>query len=546
MSFAVIKRKLFRTKKIEEEGSSKNSVTPTFQWYDLIAYGIASTVGSGVYAVVGETAHNVGPSVSLSIGVAGLISIMTALCYLEFASLIPTSGSSYSYSYATLGELVAWFAGWNLTLEYALSAAFIAIKWGEALGKAVGAPEFLYRVVPFEENFPILSINVIAGLVVLLISVMTYYGMKASTSINNGITVLNLSLLVLIIGAGFSKFNLDNISPFLPEGKSIAESLRDGVGEMFFCFVGFDAVCSLVAEAKKPKRDIPIAIFSTIFTAVLLYVLTCMALCGMVPYQNDSIKLLGTAFDHVGLKWVSVLVTVCSLLSMFSTMLASVMGQPRVFFSLAEDGLLPKAFARSKKGSKSSDAGTFATAALTLVTAIFLESGILVEMISFGILFLFSIVCSGLLILRSKPVEKAFKITLYSCISILIGGLIGSLLFQKAVEQAVVTTGAVFLGLFVAVPTVLIFYVFIRYRKELAVTSDRFTCPLMPLTPLISLYLNVWFMGGIKFSGMQAFAGWTLIGLAIYFFYGMNHSLLGKEKDLKMESKDTIELTSSI
>ncbi|RKP21164.1 amino acid transporter, partial [Rozella allomycis CSF55] len=393
-------KNLTRKKPIEK--SVDEEIVPTYRLYDLITYGIAATVGSGVYAVVGRTAREVGGSIVLSTGLSGLVSLITAFCYLEFASKIPASGSSYTYAYSTIGELIGWFIGWNLTLEYSFAAASIAGAWSQsylpAMFKNINAnsmisdnilPQYLYNLFPSESGE--FRINIMAGLLIGVFTLLALMGTKAGSKFNNFITSLNLLVILVIIIFGLTHFNIDNMDNFFKSG---FEGVSKGAQQMFFSYIGFDTICTLSAEAKRPKKDIPIAVMTTIAVATTLYIGAGLSIVGMVGADNiTKDSPLINAFESVGKPLVGKLVGGCALLCMMATLFACIVGQPRIFYAMAKDGLLPKRFGVLNKGGNATF-GIIFTGLITALNAMFIHDEYTEDMVSFGSLLGFSVIAA--------------------------------------------------------------------------------------------------------------------------------------------------------
>lgn len=539
--------KALTRKKPIEKSLSQTATEKTLTWFDLTAYGIAATVGSGIYVACGSVAQSTaGPAVVISTAIAGLLSLFTGICYLEFASSLPISGSGYAYFYTMLGEFLGWFIGWNLTLEYSFAAAVIAGGWTlyfVDLAKQIRLeiPWYFYNIpimemvglTPVGEG-GIIRINILAAVVVFFVGVIVSRGLKFGAAFTNVITAVNIGIILFILAVGSFYLNgaKANWSPFFPYKWS---GVFSGTGEMFFSYIGYDTVSTLAGESINPGRDMPIAVFLTVGIATLLYMGVGFVLTGMQKYSSlDPKSPLASAFVAVGAPWASYVVSICALFTMLATLFACLMGQPKIFQAIAKDGLLPKYFARQDRHGTPLGGVTF-TAALTAGLALFLDQRIgLMDMVSFGTLLGMSMLCAGLLIVRFGQNESVKVSGSILTITYFIGCIVSTLCFKHwssaSYYVASVTMGLPFVGLV---------YYFIRHGQSLASTSPAFSCPLMPILPCIAIAANSFFMLEMKhvLFSFSEFVIWTAIGLAIYFGYGLWHSHLNTDEEtpLKLE-----------
>eukprot|EP00743_Colponemidia_sp_Colp-15_P010118 GILK01011111.1.p1 GENE.GILK01011111.1~~GILK01011111.1.p1 ORF type:complete len:508 (+),score=69.18 GILK01011111.1:122-1645(+) len=479
--------------------------------FDLMALGVGGTVGAGVFALLGNAAKNVaGPSVVLSFLIAGISCVFSALCYAEFAARLPVSGSAYIFAYASLGELVAFIIGWNLTLEYGLSAAAISRAWSGYIVSLSdgGIPSWFNNLLIGDMSTSPLSVVLIAVITVLLT-----FGTKESSRLNAYMTTINITLMLFIIGLGASYIDLDNYTPFIPFGVS---GTFQGASSVFFSFIGFDAVACVAEEVRRPARDLPLGIIGTLFICTSLYVSIALVLTGMVPYNLlDSDGPLAAAFGYHGNSWAKVIVAVFTIAILTATSLCSLFGQPRIYYAMAKDGLFFSLFKDVHPRFGIPVAGTLTTGAIVAVMAFAFDINILADMISLGTLQAFAIVCGGILILRYRsPTNPSMPTWLVGAFSF------GSFVFVLFYRLDLPWWTMVLASPLVLVPAVLMF------RQVDYDVPTTFKCPFVPLIPMLGIFANMFMMLQLPVLAYYSLAVWTVIGLAIYFLYGMRFSKL--------------------
>jgi APA family basic amino acid/polyamine antiporter len=479
--------RLFSTKPIGElheaevVGDDNNELRRTLDARALVLLGIGAIIGTGIFVLTGTAAANhAGPALIVSFLIAGLGCALAGLCYAEFAAMIPVSGSAYSYSYATLGELVAWFIGWNLILEYLFAAATVAVGWSgyvvslvEQLGYHL--PDALTNA-PFTKgdgHFEVVRtgaiLNLPAVLVVAAITALCYVGIHQSARFNAVVVAIKVAVIVLFIGFGAWVIDGANWQPFIPEntgrfGHFGWSGVVQAAGIIFFAYIGFDAVSTAAQEAKNPQRDMPIGIMGSLVICTVLYVAVSAVLTGMVPYlELNSPAPVALALDrHPELSWLAGWIKLGAIAGMTSVILVMMLGQPRIFYAMSRDGLLPPFFRRVHPKHRTPYIGTIITGALAALIAGLFPVTILGELVSIGTLLAFTTVCIGVLVLRyTRPDLKRP--------------------FRTPAPWIVCTSGALI-------------------------------CTAM----MVSLPPDTWVRLGI----------WTLIGFAIYVFYGYGHSEL--------------------
>ena len=422
---------LFRTKSIDRlmadaaatgEGTLKRTLGPMA----LVALGIGAIIGAGLFVrTAAAIADRAGPSVVLAFVVAGVGCAFAGLCYAEFASMIPVAGSAYTYSYATMGELVAWIIGWDLVLEYAVGAATVAIAWSEYANRVVAwfAPRipFEWTHGPFESSGGVHGIiNVPAVIILFALTLLLIRGTKESAFVNGLIVVLKVSIVLLVIGIGWGFINPANHTPLIPAATTYTTpegvthdfggimGILGAAGVVFFAYIGFDAVSTAAQEAKNPKRDMPIGILGSLVICTVLYVLFSYVLSGVATVEDfrSTGREASVAFAiskyMVGYEWLSKAVTVAILLGFSSVILVMLLGQSRVFYSMSFDGLVPPIFAQVHPRYRTPYKSNMVFFVFTALFAAFLPEDIVGEMTSIGTLFAFILVCIGVWIMRRK------------------------------------------------------------------------------------------------------------------------------------------------
>jgi APA family basic amino acid/polyamine antiporter len=395
-------------------GILKRSLGPL----NLTTLGIGSVIGTGIFVLTGTAAsHNAGPALVISMLIAAVACALAGLCYAELAAMIPVAGSAYTYAYATAGEIFAWIIGWDLILEYALSTATVAVGWSgyfvsfladlgirlpDALTSAPGVPA-AGSGVPGIFNVP-------AAVIVLVVAGLLVIGIRESANTNTVLVVIKVGVLLLFIAMGAAYVRRSNLTPFVPPntgdfGSFGWSGVLRGAAVMFFAYVGFDAVSTAAQEAKNPQRDMPIGILVSLAICTVIYVLVAVVLIGIVPYRALNVPdPLAVGIDATGLKWFSPVVKVSALFGLFSTMLVTLLGQTRIFFTMSRDGLLPDAFGRVHPRFRTPHVSTLLTATVVAVAAGLLPITVLGQLVSMGTLLAFVLVCIGVITLRrSRP-----------------------------------------------------------------------------------------------------------------------------------------------
>jgi len=382
---------------------------------DILAIGIGAIIGAGIFVLTGVAAAlHAGPAVVLSFVVAGIACGLAALCYAEFASMIPVAGSAYTYSYTTMGELVAWIIGWDLILEYAVGAIAVSVGWSGYLVELLKAVGIHLPVAltsgPWGEPGGI--INIPAIFIVLLLTTMLVLGTKESAKVNLFLVSVKLAIIIFIIIVGAWYVNTKYYDPFMPFGIG---GVFGGAAIVFFAYIGFDAASTTAEEAKNPQRDLPIGIIGSLVICTVLYIAAALLLTGLVPYKELATSApFAYAFSAHQMYWATAIVSVGAIAGITSVLLVSLLAQPRIFFSLSRDGLLPKGISKIHPKYGTPYISTMITGVAVAIAAGLLPINIAAELTNIGTLFAFLLVCIGVIVLRrTRPdLERPFRVPL--------------------------------------------------------------------------------------------------------------------------------------
>ncbi|HEX7240031.1 MAG TPA: amino acid permease [Longimicrobiaceae bacterium] len=420
---------IFARKSIAElqEEAGKGTLRRTLGPINLTTLGIGSVIGTGIFVLTGTAAsQHAGPSLVISMVIAALACAFAGLCYAELASMIPVAGSAYTYAYATAGEIFAWIIGWDLILEYALSTATVAVGWSgyfvsfmhdlgiDVPARLTASPEVMVQTADGAVRG---LFNLPAALIVLAVAALLTLGIRESANTNTALVVLKVAVLIVFVVAGFSYVQRDNLTPFIPPntgefGAFGWSGVLRGAAIMFFAYVGFDAVSTAAQEAKNPQRDLPIGILGSLAICTLIYIAVALVLIGIVPYGRLNVPdPLAVGIDATGLTWLSPVIKVSALFGLFSTMLVTLLGQTRIFFTMSRDRLLPDVFGRVHPRWRTPHVSTAITGAVIALAAGVLPIGVLSQLVSMGTLLAFVLVCAGVVILRrTRPdLERPFR-----------------------------------------------------------------------------------------------------------------------------------------
>jgi basic amino acid/polyamine antiporter, APA family len=412
-----------------EHGHLNRSIT----LFQLIMFGVGATIGTGIFFVLSETVPKAGPAVIISFVIAGIVAGLTALCYAEMASMIPVSGSSYSYAYATLGEIVAYFVGACLLLEYGISASAVAIGWSGYLNKLFeiifgsGLPAWLSSapLVPTDDGSLAFGgdgiLNLPAAILVFLCCLLLIRGSKESARANAIMVMLKIGVLILFIVIAATGFTFSNFQPFAPMGFAGVSAVA---GTIFFTYVGLDAVSTAGEEVVNPKRNLPIAIIAALIIVTSLYILTAVTAIGVqapAAFKDQEAGLATILQNVTGSNWPAFILALGAVISVFSVTLVVLYGQTRILFAMSRDGLIPELFHRVNPRTLSPVANTIAVALFVGAIAAFVPNDILWDLTSLGTLTAFIVVSAGVMILRhTRPdMQRGFKVPFYPVLPIL-------------------------------------------------------------------------------------------------------------------------------
>ena len=472
--------KVLRHKSVEQlqaEASKRTDFRRVLGLWQLTAIGIGGIIGVGVFVLAGhEAATNAGPAVALAFLLAGIASAAAALCYAEFAGMIPVTGSAYTYSYATLGELPAWLIGWDLLLEYALIVAVVAIGWSGYVQALLGSagfhlPVWAQGAIGTGEGR---VFNLIAALATIGVSALLVFRTEWGARFNTLIVAIKVIAVVLVIGVGAFYIDPANWVPFIPErvvdangvGHFGLQGVATAAAVVFFAVFGYDTLTTAAEESKNPQRDLPRAVLLSLGVSMVLYLAVSLVLTGIAPYTTlGGDAPVSEAFTRLGLPWIAAAISISAVIGIASVLFAFMLGAARIWFSLSRDGLLPGWFAKIHPKYGTPHRPTIVLGIFTALVAGFLPIGEVAKLVNIGVLSAFIVICASVWVLRvRKPdLHRAFR------------------------------------------------------------------TPLVPLIPLIGIGFSIWLLSELAAITWLIFLVWVSLGLLVYFGYGMRHSKLAAE-----------------
>jgi len=562
---------IFRKKSIDKivqdaaaglsDGHSATGMKKVLGVRDLTFMGIAAVVGAGIFSTIGTAAFHGGPGISLLFVITAITCGFSALCYAEFASRVPIAGSAYTYAYVTFGEVVAWIIGWALILEYAIGNIVVAISWSgyfvnllegfhihlpgwlstnfeqaqqgydEAMQHlaAGGTPETFSKLARIGydamTNGPLIGswrviLNVPALIIVVLITMLVYRGIKESKKTTNAMVIFKIIVIIFVIILGFFYVDTSNWTPFMPNG---FKGVLAGVSAVFYAYIGFDAISTTAEECKNPQRDLPKGMIYSLIICTVLYILIALVLTGMVNYSQLKVDdPLAFVFEKIGLHKVGYIISISAVVATTSVLLVFQLGQPRIWMSMSRDGLLPKKFSKVHPKFGTPAFATIITGIFVGVPSLFMSISRMTDLTSIGTLFAFVLVCFGVLVLpRLSPTVKnqAFRLP-YINGRFIIPAMAAIFIYfgQGRIKEAFASMGnegyqEILYLVFVFILMIVAIMSFIRKYSIIPIIGAMCCLYLMIEIPPVSW---LWFFI------------WMTIGLVLYTFYGRKNSLLSK------------------
>jgi len=555
MNFTDLFRKKSATELIKhgDDSAEHHSMNKVLRVKDLTFFGIAAIIGGGTFSAIGNACFSGGPAVIFLYIICAVACGFTALCYAEFASRVPISGSAYTYAYVSFGELFAWIIGWALLMEYSIGNIYIAFSWSGYFtnlldGVGLHLPEYLtinYKEAhrAFIDNktgeglTAWLSAPQISGLRIIfdlpavvinvLITWLVYIGTKESRNISNAMVIIKLAIIVLIIIVGVFYINVDNWHPFMPNGFG---GVMGAVSGVFFAYIGFDAVSTLAEESENPQRDLPRGMIYSLIICTVVFIILCLVLTGMASYTLLGVSdPLAEIFKIKGVKWMLFIVSIAAVVAMSSVLLVFQMGQPRIWMTMSRDGLLPKRFASIHSKYKTPGFATIVTGFVVGVPLFFTDEKFVLDFTSIGTLFAFVLVCGGILMLpqrvdhgvatkgkfklpyvNAKWIMPLLTLTSFALLQYLNPDYINDV-FHITADNAQRN-----------VP-MLIFFILCLLLSIFSFIKN------LSLIPVLGLLSCCYLLTGMEAANWKWFSTWLAIGLVVYFCYGFRKSKLAKK-----------------
>ena len=568
---------LFRKKTVDEimkragdDASQHGSLAKHLGVRDLTALGIAAIIGAGIFSTIGNASAQGGPGVILLFLFTAIACGFTAFAYAEFASLVPVSGSAYTYSYVAFGEFIAWIIGWALIMEYGIGNITVAISWSDYLtglldSMGIHLPlwmtmDYLTAAKGFSKAGALMlsgrtlesldaglrdaylawqgaptigPLHIVADLpallIILIITWIVYRGIKESKNAGNAMVIIKLSVVLLVIAVGLFYINTDNWYPFLPNG---IPGVLKGVSAVFFAYIGFDAISTTAEECKNPQRDLPKGMFYALVIATVLYILVSLALTGMVHYtQLNNEAFLANAFTQIGMNWMGGIIAFSALIATASVLLVFQIGQPRIWMSMSRDGLLPKKLASVHPKFKTPGFATIITGIIVGIPSLFLDVNLVTDLCSIGTLFAFALVCGGILILQHREKSEGlenqakFKVPYINgriMMVILWGILLLIFLINNEAKRYIDTIFSLEGGFSVwhhHIP------IWIFWSIALVISGYTFVKKWSAI-PILGFLSCSYLLSTLGVLNWLRFIVWMLIGLIIYLVYGYKKSKL--------------------
>lgn len=559
MEFLNIFRKKSANSAVQQGGDGEQHIelNKVLTVKDLTFFGIAAIIGGGTFSAIGNACFSGGPGVVILYIICAIACGFTAMCYAEFASRVPVSGSAYTYAYVSFGELFAWIIGWALIMEYSIGNIYIAFSWSGYFTNLletfnIHLPDWLtinYKSAHSAflenkvgegfnawQNAPVISglkiiFDLPAVLINLIITYLVYRGTKESKNISNIMVTIKLVIIALVIIVGFFYIDINNWTPFMPNG---FKGVMGGVSAVFFAYIGFDAVSTLAEESKNPQRDLPRGMIYSLLVCTVVYIVLALVITGMVSYTLLGVSdPLAEIFVLKEVKWMLFIVSIAAVVAMTSVLLVFQMGQPRIWMTMSRDGLMPKKFSEIHPKYKTPGFATIVTGLVVGIPIFFTDENFVLDFTSIGTLFAFVLVCGGVLMLSPQSESEVaevttkgkFKIPYINSKFIFTGMLIGtSVLINYLYPTFFSDTFNFSEDNMVINSTMVIFFILCVVMAIISFLKN------LSLIPLLGLISCCYLLTGMAVSNWKWFGVWLLIGLVFYFSYGFKNSKLNIEK----------------